>query len=340
MLSPLIIVYAFVIKIRNYLFDKHIYKSKKVDAKVISVGNIVVGGSGKTPTTIYITEKLKQLNKNVGVLSRGYGRETKGYHLVSSSDNIHMKVEHSGDEIFLVASECLVPTAVSERRVEGAELLINEQKVDTIVLDDAFQHRWIERDLDVVVFDQRFLQKVGSREQKLLPLGVMREPFTSLERADVVIINRKFADKKEIPEKLKRYFKNKKLFWGKYKATGMIDVKTKKCYDLSEFVGQKSLIICGIAQPFSFLSRLEKNNIDFKNKLLFNDHKNYTENDIQKIRKQFYDTNSYSVLTTQKDAVKLSRYSKELDDIDIYYLKIELELEKEEEFLEILTNIN
>jgi len=147
-LYPLIPVYLIVIKLRNLFFDKKIFKTKKVKAKVISVGNITVGGSGKTPLVIHIANLLKDSNRKAAVLSRGYGRKSSGYKLVSDGEAIFTTVRECGDEIYHTMLECKIPAAVCEDRVIGAERLIEETDINTIVLDDAFQHRWIERDLD------------------------------------------------------------------------------------------------------------------------------------------------------------------------------------------------
>lgn len=336
---PLSLIYEGIINLRNSFFEKGINKIKSVPTKVISVGNLTVGGSGKTPTVIYLTKLIKSFDKKVGVLSRGYLRKSKGYLLVSDGKNIKSSIEKCGDEIYFTAQECQVPAAVSERRVEGANKFLNDVALDAIVLDDAYQHRWIDRDLDILIFDQRFLQKYGDLDQNLLPSGLMREPFKEIKRADIVIINRKFSEFKPIPEALSKYFSGKTMFNAFYKATGIVDVKTGKVYPLDDFKGQKSLVISGVARPYSFLNLLEQISIDIKNKILFPDHKNYTEKEVEQIRKEFYKTNSYSVLTTQKDAVKLSNFSKQLDDIDIYYLKIELVIENEINFNELIFNI-
>ena len=341
LLSPLALWFAFIIKVRNSFFDKNIFKVSKVGAKVISVGNLTVGGSGKTPAVMMLAKTLQSQNKRIGLLSRGYGRKSYGYVYVSNGNEILSSVDESGDEMYFMSDELKVPTAVAERRVDGAKRFIRDSNVEAIILDDAFQHRWIHRNLDIVVIDQRFLLNAGQIEQNMLPLGLMREPFSSLERADVVIINRKFSDKQPIPEKLKKHFTNKQVFTGYYVDAGIHDVKTHHSFDMKEFQGQKSLVVCGIANPDSVLKVLEKNNIDVTNKMIFTDHKNYNLKEVQNIRKKFYDTNSYSVLTTQKDAVKLNKYSKELDDIDIYYLKIELKLDEQEKFNQlILKSIN
>jgi tetraacyldisaccharide 4'-kinase len=335
-LSPLTFIYKLIVNIRNSLFDKNIFKQVFVNAKVISVGNLTVGGSGKTPLVIDITKHLKSKTKKVGVLSRGYGRNTKGYKLVSDGDNFFINVNDAGDEIYLVSQECKVPSAVSEKRVLGANKFLNEIDLEVLVLDDAFQHRWIGRDFDILMIDQWFLSNVNSFDQRLLPLGIMREPFESIIRTDAIIINRKFSQKITIPSKIKKYLLGKEVFYSYYKITGIFDVKTNKRYSIEEFEGQHSLVVCGIARPDSFLRTLTDNEINIKNKLIFTDHKEYTVKEIENIRRKFYDTNSYSVLTTQKDAVKLLQFSKELDDIDIYYLKIDLEFEEPKKFYDLL----
>ncbi len=331
-LLPFVPVYAGIIRIRNWFFDKKIFKSQKVNASVIAVGNITVGGSGKTPLVIFLSNLLKNEGKKVGVLSRGYGRKSKGYILVSNAEQILTSVDLCGDEIYQTALECGIPAAVCENRVAGAERLIKETAVDTIVLDDAFQHRWIERDVNLLICEQRFLLNGSLLNQKMLPSGIMREPFDSIKRADAVIINRKFSEMKEIPFSLKKNFEGKEIFTAYYASAGFVDVKKKINYGIHEFEGQKSLVVSGVANPVSFINALKQTNVDTANQIIFRDHKNYTLKEVQRIRKEFYSTNSHSVVTTEKDAVKLTKYSKELDDIDIYYLKIDIKMDEPDKF--------
>jgi tetraacyldisaccharide 4'-kinase len=340
-LAPATILFAILVKIRNWLFDRDIFTAEKVESKVISIGNLTLGGSGKTPAVIAVINILKNAGVAVGLLSRGYGRRSKGYLLVSRGEGDIIPVDECSDEMYLVTDECSVPSAVSERRASGAKNLLNDVPLDVIVLDDAFQHRWIARDLDIVMCDQRFLLKTGKMDQNLLPLGVMREPFSSLNRADIIILNRKFTGKKDIPQKIQKFLKNKKVYDGHYEVSGIYDLKTHQESNMEEFRGQNSLVVCGIARPYSFLNVVEKSGINIKNKMLFPDHKDYTLKEVQSIRKRFYDTNSFSVLATQKDAVKLTNFARELDDIDIYYLKIELKIENEDSFIkEVLSVTN
>ncbi|MDR3609763.1 MAG: tetraacyldisaccharide 4'-kinase [Ignavibacteriaceae bacterium] len=332
LLFPVIPLYAIAVAVRNWLFEIKIFKESKVEAKIISVGNLTVGGSGKTPMVIYLLEHLKKYGLKAGVLSRGYGRESRGYLLVSDGNRILTSVDQCGDEIFQTISDCLIPGAVSENRVKGAERLIKETGVKIIVLDDAFQHRWIYRDLDLLVCEQKFLLSRNFLVKNLFPTGNMREPFTAVKRADAVIINRKFALEEEIPDDLKTYFEGKKIFRANYMATGFVDIKRNEYHKIEEFKGQKSLVVSGIADPFSLMSILAQNGVNTENRMVFIDHKNYSNKEIQSIRKKFYSSNSHSVITTQKDAVKLVSFAKEFDDIDIFYLKIKMEMSDEGSF--------
>lgn len=337
-LFPFVPVYAIIIRLRNLLFDKKIFETKSVNAKVISVGNITLGGSGKTPAVIYVTNLLKNQNKNIGVLSRGYGRSSTGYQLVSDGSNLLTNVVQCGDEMYHTALECKVPAAVCENRVGGAKQLINDTGINFLVLDDAYQHRWINRDINLLIFEQRFLVSSDFFNHNLLPTGTMREPFSSVKRADAVIINRKFSDAELIPQNRIKYFKNVPVFTAHYNAINFVDINSKKEYNLEEFNGQRSLVVSGIANPYSFLNILRQTNVDTTNKMIFKDHKRYLLKEIENIRKKFYSTNSHSVVTTEKDAVKLSNYSKELDDIDIFYLKIILKMDDEVKFKNFLLN--
>lgn len=337
-LAPFVLLYRLIILIRNLFFDKAVFKSEKVNAKVISVGNITVGGSGKTPLVIYVTNLLKSSGYKVGVLSRGYGRRSSGYKLVSKGEEILTSVEECGDEIYHTSLECKVAAAVSENRVKGAKRLIEEAKIDSIVLDDAFQHRWIARDIDLVIIDQSFVNNKSFFSHNLLPSGDLREGFDSLKRADAIIVNRKFLEREEIIPDMKKYFDGKKIFTSYYKAISFVDTMRKIEYNLEDFKGQDSLVVSGIANPQSFLNVLRKVHVNTQNKLIFRDHKNYTLKEVQQIRKRFYTTNSHSVVTTEKDAVKLSRFNREFDDVDIFYLKINLCVDDEESFKQYIIN--
>ncbi len=334
----LVPIYYLIISVRNLLFDYEIFKSTAINAKVISIGNIVVGGSGKTPFAIYISKLLKELGWKPSVLSRGYGRKSKGYLLVSKDGKNIIDVGKCGDEIYQTVLECKIPAAVCERRIEGAVKLLKNVDTNVIVLDDAFQHRWIKRNLDLVLIDKTFLTNKSIFTQSLLPAGLMREPFSSIKRASAIIINKKFSNDNHssYEDQLKEF--NKPIFTAHYKAISFVDMTRKTEHSLEDFNGQDSLVVSGIANPASFLTILAKTGVTTKNQLIFKDHKNYTDKEVQQIRKTFYSTNAHSVVTTEKDAVKLLKFAREFDDIDIFYLKIILNIENEDSFIKFLKN--
>ena len=164
-LSPLTILYKVIINLRNSFFDKDIFKQTKVNCKIISIGNLTVGGSGKTPFVIMLTKYLKGKNSKVGVLSRGYGRSSKGYKLVSTDGINLIDVNESGDEIYLVSSECKVPAAVSEKRVDGANKFLNDVKKKQKSLGEITE---VEEDIKKIVSKgkSRKTKKKSSRKKK------------------------------------------------------------------------------------------------------------------------------------------------------------------------------
>jgi tetraacyldisaccharide 4'-kinase len=334
---PFAPLYWAAVAIRNALFDLGAFKSRRVGAPVVAVGNLTTGGSGKTPTTTYVLELLRRNGVRAGALSRGYGRSTRGYRPVSDGARTYGDVTHSGDEMWQIAAETGAPAAVCEDRVEGAERLIAETGVEAIVLDDAFQHRWIARDVNLLVIERRLLRPETRLRRLPFPTGDMREPFSSAKRADAIVVNHKFAERDRLTEKWRRRFEPTPIFYAHYEAIGFVDVKTNRFYDKSEFYEERGLIVGGLAYPRSFVRALATMRVETGNRLFFRDHKDYDAGDVEEIRKKFYATNAHSVLTTQKDAVKLARFSDELDDVPIFYLKIEMKFEEPDAFERFMT---
>ena len=183
-LFPFSILYGLVIEIRNGLFDLGILRSVKFPVPVISVGNITAGGTGKTPFTIYLAYLLKKHFSTIAIVSRGYGRKSRGMQLVSDGQQILLDPSHAGDEPYLIAvhlPDCLV--AVSEERSVAVNYLMDNYKPDLILLDDAFQHRQVKRDIDIVLvpvketYTSKFILPTGNlREYKYLSLIHISEP--------------------------------------------------------------------------------------------------------------------------------------------------------------------
>lgn len=202
---PFSAFYWLGVAIRNLFFDKGILKATKVEVPVISVGNISAGGVGKTPVVEMLVERLKR-KRHLAIVSRGYGRKSSGTIIVSDGKRQLVSVEKAGDEAYQIANKYRnLIVVVDEKRVRGAQKAI-KLGAELIVLDDGFQHRYLARDLNVVVLTAAEILE----GDLLLPAGNRREPIASLERADVVMISR-CANKREYKMAAKKLWQYKKI---------------------------------------------------------------------------------------------------------------------------------
>ncbi len=306
LLWPLSVLYGFAIRVRNFCYDKGLCKSYTVDCKVISVGNVTVGGTGKTPTVQYLFEKLSSLGKRVAILSRGYGRTTKGGVLVSDGEKIWCTAREAGDAPFLLALSCFgAIVAVDEDRIRMARKIVAKYSPDVIILDDAFQHRRIRRDLDIVMI--RSGKPFGNGF--LLPAGPLREPLQSLRRSHLILASGKDDSVKKITAKERIPVVN-----FHYKVR---DIRNKHGYvSATELSGKDIIAFCGIANPTSFLQTLANFHVNILDFATFQDHHRYTEKDLMQLRFRSQRLASNYIITTEKDWVKLPQ--DELDDAWLY----------------------
>lgn len=312
-LYPISIIYGWVIAIRNFLFNKGLFLKQKVfPVPVVVVGNLTVGGAGKTPHTEYIIDKLKG-EYNIGMLSRGYKRRTKGFVLAGANS----RPEDIGDEPYQMyrkfRSERIM-VAVCEDRVKGIEEMLRiDPTISLVVLDDAFQHRYVKPTVSVVLTEHNR----PAYKDALLPFGRLREPFKSLERADIVVVS-KCPD--EMQPMQYRIFKQhldlypyQKLIFTRYRYLPPVplfpeNIKSNRLENLNFLhSGQTILAITGVANPRPFIRYLRR----FKAKvkiLRFSDHHNFTHSDMNEILSKFemISGSEKFLMTTEKDAVRLS----------------------------------
>ena len=184
LLHPLSFLYGLITTLRNYLYDANILSTNKLPCKVISIGNITTGGSGKTPAVEFLALHLQSIGKNVGIVSRGYGRSSKHVRLVTNGFDKPSSWEQYGDEAFLLSQNLnSIPIVVGESKYEAGLKITSEFNLDVIIIDDGFQHRSLYRDLDIALINSKDTQKT----HKLLPLGNLRERISGLKRADMII---------------------------------------------------------------------------------------------------------------------------------------------------------
>lgn len=312
LLWPFAILYGIVVTVRNLLFDFGILPSKEFDVPVICVGNLETGGTGKSPLVSYLVRMLLQRGKKVAVISRGYGRKTTGFRIVETGS----QAVDVGDEPLQLKRrypEALV--AVCENRVKGIEqLLARESKPDFVVMDDGFQHRWVKPSFSILVTSANF----AFYDNFLLPVGTLREPVRSTNRADTYVFTSVGPDVDG----------NSDVFNNIYLTEFLIGNFIQISGDKEELSSDAGIVaFSGIANAVRFEETVQTK-FEVLEHVSFPDHHNYTVADIQKLRKKIdsFGAAVDAVITTEKDAVRLmnSPLLSEFGEIPVYYLPIDI----------------
>lgn len=325
LLIPFAFIYGFIIEIRNWFYNLGILNSTKYNVPVISIGNITAGGTGKTPFTIYLAELLKDSYPKIAVISRGYGRKSKGMQLVSDGQQILLDPSLAGDEPYLIASqlpECLV--AVSEERNVAFNYLIENYKPDLIILDDAFQHRLVQRDIDIVLINA----KENLQSKLLLPAGNLREFRHNLKRADMIVQTNKNMPGNPDIKKLTKYTGN--IYSCFSKVNHLVDLEMQTIGALSDLGDEPVFIFAGIAYPENFRIALTQKGVLVKGFQSYADHYDFTLNDLKDLIIRCHENNCRTLLCTEKDLVKffgLQDVINALKSSGIRLLGVRLELE-------------
>jgi len=293
-MNPLSSIFGLGVTIRNTLYDRGVFKAHKLRGPVVSVGNISVGGSGKTPFVIALGELLISRGIRFDVLSRGYGRKTRGVALVDRNGS----AEEFGDEPLLIARKLSVPVVVGENRFKAGLFAENKFGPQLHLLDDGFQHRSLARDFDIVLVNPE------DSSDRLLPAGRLREPVASLRRAHAVVFtNGMPADSLPL---------GKKLIWQARRGI------------LATNVPARPIVLGGIARPKNFVSQLRDAGITPVAESFHRDHHRYTERDIGDLLKQREQTGANGFVTTEKDAINLGRFRNGLDPLAVVPVTVEL----------------
>lgn len=307
------LLYGAVIKTRNALYDKCVFKSFSLGAPVVSVGNITVGGTGKTPLVAFIAELLLENGEKVCILSRGYGRKDAHKRvLVSDGEKILTDAKRAGDEPFELARKLLGKAIVvaDKNRISAGVWAREQFGATAFVLDDAFQHRRVRRDLDVVTIDAT--DPFGNG--KLLPAGILREPVKNLERADAVVITRaNLCEEKRIADlkfEISKINNRCKIFVSENKISELVKLEefsanAQRAKDKEQKTKDKVLAFCALGNPENFFEQLRRENFDLVGTQKFPDHHFFAPKDVEKLEKIARQISAEILLTTAKDAVKL-----------------------------------
>ncbi len=316
-------VYKNINYLRRVLYQRGIIKSFKSDKFVISIGNITMGGSGKTPFTIYLAKLIKKWGFNVAVLTVGYGRKGKK-EILLKGNKIKYTSKEAGDEPLLISNNLRdVPVVVSKNRIKGIKLLERDKiPIDVFILDDGFQFLKLERDIDIVLLDATnpffYSKKLGC--------NLLRESEKSLKFSDLIVVTKSnLGGDIDINKLIGNY--GKAIFKAGVKTEGIYNFHGKRVKDFS----RKSVsLISGIGNNFQFEALLKSMGFFIMEKYFFDDHHVYKRDEIKKILSNRKDEEVF--MTTEKDFIKLCEIvSEEFYDI-FFYLKIKVDIINEKEF--------
>ncbi len=325
------VFYTFAVRLRYVLYSLGAFRQKKLAVRVISVGNISLGGTGKTPAVIQIAGLLLQNHRHPVVISRGYGRNNKSdIIVVSDGREILAEASTGGDEPVLIGSALPeVPVIVGSDRYKAALYAQQKFNPDTIILDDGFQHLRFGRDLDIVLVDAT--DPFGNG--KLFPAGILREPLAALKRAQVVLITG--AEREGDLEALKlviRQHSMAKIFTALRVPLDITDIASGENRPLAALRGTAVLAFSGIARPSSFTSLLRTLRADIRSEIAYPDHFGYEKTDLAGLCKKAADERVSMIITTEKDAARL----KPLNPEGIWALRLVLKVVENTEWEEVL----
>lgn len=304
--------YGLAIYVRGMLYRSGIFRTRKAPLKVISVGNITLGGTGKTPFVVTLCQILEnELKKNVCVLIRGYGWD---------------------EQAMLKNKLADIPVLVGEDRARSALKAVKLYGSNTAVLDDGFQHWELGRDLDIVLIDSR--NPFGNSH--LFPRGVLREPKRSLERAGVIVFTKAGKDTAaagNLKDEIRKINKNAPFLEAVHIPTHFYESKTRCTRETGYVKGRRVVLFSGIGDPCYFEETVKGLGADIVEHVKFPDHHNYDKGDVEYILKRCGERSFDFVVTTEKDIVKLSRLGLYLGSYTVLVLAIKLEIISGKEFL-------
>jgi tetraacyldisaccharide 4'-kinase len=333
-LPPFSAFYSLATRLRLAAYRRGLFSVSKLDATVISVGNITTGGTGKTPLVEWACRVLADEGRRVCVLTRGYRRQSPNEQVVVSDGNqILAGVSESGDEPLLLATKLLGTAAVvcNSHRIAAGQWAINNLRSEVFVLDDGFQHLQLARDLNIVTIDATNPWGGG-----MLPYGRLREPLSGLDRADCVVLTRTedSVDLASLTSTLQKMVGQAPIFRSSMHTSGLRRLDGENV-DRGSLIFQPVGAFCGVGNPASFFDHLRREGYEPAFERAFPDHYDYRQADVNNIVAQAKAKGAGSLLTTAKDAVKLTSLHFE---IPCNVLEIRISIEDEAHLIQLIRN--
>ncbi len=315
-------LYALIVTLRVFLYRKGILSSRRLKNPVVSVGNLTVGGTGKTPLVAFLAKTLKKAGYQPIILTRGYKRKSRApVLLVSDGQQLLCTPEECGDEAYLLGQTLKeVPVVVCRNRYLGGRFIEDRYRNVVHLLDDGFQHLELQRDLNILVLDAT--DPLGSN--RLLPAGRLREPIKALQRADSIVISRSHIahDIDHLETHIRRWNQSVPIAYFHHDVTGLFDAKnSQRRFVPREFLDKKVAALAAIGNPEVFLHDLAHYQMKVVDRFLFRDHHFLTQAELDQVLSLSRQLQVDAVITTEKDAVRLQ--SLQFEEEQIYVLQIE-----------------
>lgn len=310
LLLPFSLLFYLIIGLRHWLYEWGFFKSRRLESPVLCVGNLSTGGTGKTPWVQWITEHFLNRNQKVVILSRGYNGDYDGILKVDAE----MDPRQCGDEPLWLKKNSRAEIYLGRNRYQAGLKAMANEKPDLFVLDDGFQHRALYRDLDLVLIDA----SASDLHELLLPMGYLREPFSALSRAQMVIINKcNYTDKEQVErltEKCAVYVDRQNIFHADFIFQSWEPLVSELSRD---FDNTQCALACAVGNPMAVVKTLQERGIQPKETFIFPDHHYWKPDDIEKMTYKMKRQGLFDLLMTEKDAVKLARYKKHFKEMSI-----------------------
>jgi tetraacyldisaccharide 4'-kinase len=309
------IPYGVIARARTLLYDWGWFDQRRLPVYVVSVGNLTLGGTGKTPVVIALVDWLLAQGKRVAILSRGYRRTSTAQHLlVSNGDRLLVGPQEAGDEPFLMAQRCpKAIVAVGADRYELGDWVLARFPVDCLVLDDGFQHRGLYRDVNLLLIDATDVEGLAA----LVPAGRLREPLRAAARATAIVVTR--AD---VPAQVTEVCRKLRVALGSmldpiqtvFHPEGLLSVTTGASQPLSWSKGKTAVLCSGVGNAGSFRALVERMGIQILGEVAYVDHHAYTSQDVDLLRAKVTELQAELIVTTEKDACKLAELLQPTDN--------------------------
>lgn len=329
MISYLFLPFAFLFSLilccRRILYKLRIFRQFHARMFVISVGNLTVGGNGKTPFTILLAQALKCEGLKVAVSHSGYkGAYENTIKLISDEENVFEDAQKAGDEPLLITRNLKgIPVVVGKNRKSAIKLLEEKIHPDVVILDDSYQHLKVHHDFDFLLFNGK--NPVGNGF--LTPAGMLREPSKAMKYADCFVLN-DIHGECGIPQIFKKY--SMPIFSTSYRIAHFIHYANFKKKESSVFVEKKIFLLSGIGNPASFENSMRELGLNFIHHYQFSDHHEFSQDDIAPIIKNADNQKINAIITTEKDFVKLKKLDFDMERF--YYAKLEVEINEMDTF--------